>query len=673
MLAKSGGFSHCRRIAASHRLFSSLQETLKLTVGGLKYTLFRDDICKYPGSYFERALNENPVISNNLTTEVCRDGVLFRYINAYLITGGLPRNDIGQIDLDGQTLNLLKNEAEFFNLSSLKSECELGMKETCVTDSATQTRVSKNQPVSVVDFTAPVVNILSQVWRPLVTQGVVERYHLRSPLFKNNSVYSVDAEDLITAAKKISPAQSGPFCIDARFLSKPSLEEAEKFIHVANLFPDQVVELSARGLVIRTPECNYANPFEDSVPRVGTVELVLNSTFTGGELHVSSRDQSTVLQSAPNSWVAVHGDVSSFVSPVTSGARVSLTFDILPVTQVGQRLVVLQGDIEPSDLYADSLIAGVGPTHNTMGTLVDFALQLTPSAEKGGILHMDPFFVNASTISKLSKGIDLSSLFPNQPLEFRPKDVVIHRTHASTDPCNDQIETVGKGYLGTLVVILNSYFTGGNVRLCPAEKPVTQVVASTMSWYAFSADTLHQVEPVEYGTRVAIHYDIYCAKAVGKAHDPLDVPSIPTMFRTTVSPSVCNQVVAAVKHELTEADAVLITLQNIYAANSPHSVLQGGDPALCEMLSKTTDGVFDIQLGKVAIQCEYHFNRKSQKRYVLVLKSNTFTDTSGTSAASASNSKLIIPTKLTEQHLFAGDKYDDPLYHASALRVSKRK
>lgn len=127
-------------------MLSPLQETLKLNVGGQKYTLFHEDISKYPGSYFEKELNAN---STNCETSVCRNGVLFKYINAFLVSGSLPRNASGQIDLDQKTLFLLKNEAEFYNLNSLKEECELLDIKTCRSNSFAPDLGLKSEPLSV--------------------------------------------------------------------------------------------------------------------------------------------------------------------------------------------------------------------------------------------------------------------------------------------------------------------------------------------------------------------------------------------------------------------------------------------------------------------------------------------------------------------------------------------
>ena len=475
---QSGGFSALLRLASKKRLLSPLCETLKLNVS---LGLFREDISKYPGSYFEKELSAN---SMNSETSVCRNGVLFKYINAFLVSGSLPRNASGQIDLDPKTLTLLKQEAEFYNLNSLKEECELLDVKTCRSNSFAPDVGLKSDPLSVIDFNAPLVNTLSQLWRPLVTQGVVDKNALPLKLFKNSSVSKVDAVDLITAAQKISPAKSGPYRIDASFLSKPALDAVAQTLPVKGMFEDQLVALKARELVIRTPERKDDLVSDNIGARLGSVEIILNSAYTGGELQAIDDGQVSHLSNVPYSWIAVYGDAShlwnTFVSPVTSGARVSLIYDIIPVTEVGQRLLVQHGSLDNCDLFYDMIMDDIWFTESDMDDLIRFARQVTPLATKEQILHLDPFFLKSETLAKVAQKADLFSLFPNQVLDIRPSDVLIHRKGARLNPVVNQ-KTHGKGYLGTLVVVTGSYFQGGEVHLSHGQEPLKTVDSPRMS------------------------------------------------------------------------------------------------------------------------------------------------------------------------------------------------
>ena len=475
---------------------------------------------------------------------------------------------------------------------------------------------------------------------------------------------------MITAAQKISPTESGPFRIDAAFLSKPALDAVAQTLPVKDMFEDQLVALKARELVIRTLE-RRDDLVRDSVgARLGSVEVILNSTYTGGELQANNDGQVSHLSTAPYSWIAVHGDTSHSVSPVTSGARVSLIYDIIPVTDVGQRLLVQHGSLDNCDLFYDMIMDDIWFTESDMDDLIRFARQVTPQATKEQILHLAPFFLKADTLAKVAKKADLSSLFPNQLLDIRPSDVLIHRKGARPNPVTNK-KTHGKGYLGTLVVVTGSYFQGGEVHISHGQEPIETVDSPRMSWYAYTAGTTHLIGAIEYGTRVAVHYDIYSAGEVRTVHDPLDTSSVTTVSRTCSDFNKCGncncaQVYDAVTTALTSGDSVVITLQGVYPDNAQFDALQGGDYTMYDTLAWET--MFELELVKVALQYQYSYDLRRN-----VMSSSSFTSSARNHTISTCNSQLVIPTKLTEQHLYSGTKYQDPLYHVTAIRVIKRK
>ena len=73
----------------------------------------------------------------------------------------------------------------------------------------------------------------------------------------------------------------------------------------------------------------------------------------------------------------------------------------------------------------------------------------------------------------------------------------------------------GDGHIGTLVVILNSEYIGGELEVTHGGR--TEVVTGPYSWVAMYGDCLHKINPVTSGTRVSLIYDIYGAAPVGRA------------------------------------------------------------------------------------------------------------------------------------------------------------
>ena len=81
---------------------------------------------------------------------------------------------------------------------------------------------------------------------------------------------------------------------------------------------------------------------------IGTLVLILNSEYTGGELEITHSGQTEVV-TGPYSWVAMYGDCLHKINPVTSGTRVSLIFDIInPVRERGRHAAAQDGEDEES-------------------------------------------------------------------------------------------------------------------------------------------------------------------------------------------------------------------------------------------------------------------------------------------------------------------------------------
>ena len=96
---------------------------VKVDVGGIPYAIALSDIEKFPGSFFECMIKKEWTNNAEDTIRIQRVGALFKFVYAYLVTGKLPRDKSGLIDLDNATLEGLKAEADFYGLEALSKEC----------------------------------------------------------------------------------------------------------------------------------------------------------------------------------------------------------------------------------------------------------------------------------------------------------------------------------------------------------------------------------------------------------------------------------------------------------------------------------------------------------------------------------------------------------------------
>ncbi len=98
---------------------------VKVDVGGFPYSIALSDIEKFPGTFFECMVKKEWTNNAEEAISIQRDGALFKFVSAYMVTGNLPRDKAGLIDLDDATLEGLKAEADFYGLEALSKECKV--------------------------------------------------------------------------------------------------------------------------------------------------------------------------------------------------------------------------------------------------------------------------------------------------------------------------------------------------------------------------------------------------------------------------------------------------------------------------------------------------------------------------------------------------------------------
>jgi hypothetical protein len=109
----------------------------------------------------------------------------------------------------------------------------------------------------------------------------------------------------------------------------------------------------------------------------------------------------------------------------------------------------------------------------------------------------------------------ISSLFQNRPIRLQPFKLITcpKGCGQSSDQYRDPVEG-SEGRIGTVVVTLNSEFTGAELEITHAGK--TETVPGSYSWVAMYSDCVYKINPVTSGTRRSLIYHIY---PVEKAQD----------------------------------------------------------------------------------------------------------------------------------------------------------
>ena len=93
------------------------ETAVNLDVGGYLFTLFFDDLAKHRDTFFDTILKKEWRQESEKTVKIERDGRLFRFVLAYLVTGCLPRDKFGVISLSSEEIMAIREEADYGLLS----------------------------------------------------------------------------------------------------------------------------------------------------------------------------------------------------------------------------------------------------------------------------------------------------------------------------------------------------------------------------------------------------------------------------------------------------------------------------------------------------------------------------------------------------------------------------
>eukprot|EP01032_Pedospumella_encystans_P018735 gene18735-21323_t len=182
---------------------------VQVNVSGFPYSIAVSDIEKFPGSFFECMIKKEWLHDSVGAISIQRDGALFKFVNAYLVNGHLPRDKEGLISLDDSTLDGLKEEADFYGLDALSKECNTQYKKSSGLDIGSYLTIRKYIAGSAhrtgcfeVDHSSNLAQSLKCVWSHFCVRGKMKPYpYLHSrPLYKSTSVRSVNVEELIATA-----------------------------------------------------------------------------------------------------------------------------------------------------------------------------------------------------------------------------------------------------------------------------------------------------------------------------------------------------------------------------------------------------------------------------------------------------------------------------------------
>jgi hypothetical protein len=329
--------------------FISAQAVVEFKVGACHYAISRHALKPETirDTFFERCLSDEWMPEDGII-RIEREGSIFRFILFFLEFGFLPTDKYAQCVLDASTLKDLATEADFYAMPQLVDECtRLLSHPSDVEDFYTHgggilTTSSKPQQLPInlpwecmysSEDPDDLVNTLESFFKPFCVSGEVdweEIFEEEEALFKSSTLDVLNVPELIESAKPscfgkgpetvFDPEVRNSLEIAAKKLNLDLLEELGDSFDLNELSHSIYFDVKPYKLVIYQ-EGGHFGEHVDTVRgegHVGTLVYFCNSEFTGGELEVRSRGIVRSFNKL-NSWVALYGDCTHSVLPVTSG------------------------------------------------------------------------------------------------------------------------------------------------------------------------------------------------------------------------------------------------------------------------------------------------------------------------------------------------------------------
>jgi predicted 2-oxoglutarate/Fe(II)-dependent dioxygenase YbiX len=287
--------------------------------------------------------------------------------------------------------------------------------------------------------------------------------------------------------------------------------------------------------------------------------------------------------------------------------------------------------------------------------------------------------LNKKTVNLLASELRYQTyaLARHLKLQLRPYKLVIYQEGGHFDAHRDTVR--GDGHIGTLVLILNSEYTGGELEI--THNGHTEVVTGPYSWVAMYGDCLHKINPLTSGTRVSLIFDIYATHAEIDDNAFWSTGGQGTRKEFGVTDNNCAAILAGIENELLKHDTLIICLSHKYPfCQAVPEFLKGGDLALYELLKDA----YDTEVVACEVNCEVNGEETTEMcaRLFTSFSAGKETHAPPTKVAKRQSTKFLIPAPIDPAGVLEYSPYLDhagnepqpskSVYLVSGLQLRRR-
>ena len=278
----------------------------------------------------------------------------------------------------------------------------------------------------------------------------------------------------------------------------------------------------------------------------------------------------------------------------------------------------------------------------------------------------------------------LYKLAPRMKLTLRPYKLVIYKEGGHFTEHRDSVR--GENHIGTLVQILESEFTGGE--LIVRQNDTEMSINEPGEWIAMYGDALHRIEPVTSGTRVALIFDLINVGVPSeydlfgdseRISDPVPDVDWAHEVDSTTRDNICT----ALDKELKKYEEVVICLTHLYpVCQADPARLKGGDLVLYQLLAEQ-ESKYDVSILPVKVKSSIDRGDSSSCYLAGALVDLDFeiSKTVTKRVPKSGSMLLVIPRHCASNHVLSYSKYiehvgnepqaEETMYLVTGFRITK--
>eukprot|EP01032_Pedospumella_encystans_P022207 gene22207-25164_t len=299
--------------------------------------------------------------------------------------------------------------------------------------------------------------------------------------------------------------------------------------------------------------------------------------------------------------------------------------------------------------------------------------RIVKSASDGKFIEIDPQLLDEFTLRSIGYACHYHKLAPWLNLELRPNSLVIDSAGGATITHANSSDD----FIGTLLVNLNSDYTGGEVNVSYQDRTIE--LKRKKEWTAIHKACTYKINPILTGHRVDMIFDIYSFDTYA-AFDAVNFGTIDPAYCMDIHKNKQDAILSSLRSELSEHNAVVISLAGHYRAKAKDtsngsqscagntsispSTLANGDAKLYDLLIAH----FNVEIHEIEVHCAV--DRDTDR---LTVTQAYYLNEANSNQDKLNNAMIVLSNRFHPDNLISTSTSDDGetslIYHTLALTI----